>query len=120
MPTSLRLPEDIETRLAGFGARTGLSKSALIVRSIQEFLARNAAPSSLQIYEEAMRDARNQRSDAKTDVVLTAFDDASEQALQLRPAKLAARQALGKKHATRSERATKALASKRGGSAKSP
>lgn len=105
MPISLRLPADIETRLAGFGSRNGLSKSAVIVRSIQEFLARNATPSSFQIYEEVMGASNNQRSDVKPDLAR----EASEQ----RPTKLAARQALRNKHAERSERATKALATKR-------
>ena len=102
MPTSLRLPADIETRLAGFGSRTGLSKSAVIVRSIQEFLARNATPSSFQIYEEAMGDAKNARGDIKTDLAR----EASEQ----RPTKLATRQVLRNKHAERSQRAANALA----------
>lgn len=99
---SLRLPADLETRLAGFGSRTGLSKSAVIVRSIQEFLARNATPTSFQIYEEVMGDAGNQRGDVKTDLVR----EASEQ----RSTKLATRQVLRNKHAGRSERATNALA----------
>jgi predicted DNA-binding protein len=112
MPISIRLPADIETRLAGFGSRTGLSKSAVIVRSIQEFLARNAAPSSLQIYEEAMQASKLQRSDPKTGL-------ASEASAQ-RTGKLAMRQALRKKHNERSQRATNALAAKRGSPAKSP
>ncbi len=49
MPISLRLPPDIETRIAGFGSRAGLTKSAVIVRSIEEFLARHAQPSSQRI-----------------------------------------------------------------------
>lgn len=49
IPISLRLPPDIETRIAGFGSRAGLTKSAVIVRSIEEFLARHAQPSSQRI-----------------------------------------------------------------------
>ncbi len=41
MPMSLRLPADIETQIASFAARTGLTKSAVIVRSIQSFLAQH-------------------------------------------------------------------------------
>ena len=55
MPMSLRLPAETETMIADFGARHGLSKTAVIVRSIQEFLATHAQPSSLQVYEQAMR-----------------------------------------------------------------
>ena len=56
MPISLRLPVETESMIADFGARNGLSKTAVIVRSIQEFLATHAQPSSLQIYEQAMRE----------------------------------------------------------------
>ena len=111
MPISIRLPTDIEARLAGFGSRTGLSKSAVIVRSIQEFLARNAAPSSLQIYEDVMAGSKQKRGDVTSSDVKT--DLASEASAQ-RPGKLAMRQTLRNKHTERSQRATKALAAKRG------
>lgn len=95
MPISLRLPADIESRIAGFGARQGMSKSAVIVRSIQEFLVRHAQPTSFQIYEDVMRDgakanARNQRSDA------------GREAAEKRPEKIAVRDAIRRKHAARS------------------
>ena len=98
MPISLRLPADIETRIAGFGARQGMSKTAVIVRSIQEFLARHAQPTSFQIYEDAMRDgakanARNQRSDTR------------REAAEKRPEKIAVRDVIRRKHAARSGRA---------------
>ena len=117
MPTSLRLPTDIETRLAGFGSRTGLSKSAVIVRSIQEFLARNAAPSSLQIYEDVMQGAKHARDDGtRSDLKADAASESPKQ----RPGKLAMRQTLRNKHDERSKRATNALAAKRGSPAKPP
>ena len=100
MPISLRLPADVETQIAGFSARLGLSKSALIVRSIQEFLANHAQPSSLQIYEEAMRGTQDAPGRAKS-------DEKSETAEQ-RPHKLQARAAIRSKHAQRSERAVQA------------
>jgi predicted transcriptional regulator len=117
MPISLRLPTDLETRIAGFGSRTGLSKSAVIVRSIQEFLARNAAPSSLQIYESAIRDAKHQLGDV---IVGRTNATRSNEELEQRPTKLALRQTLRDKHTERSQRATKALAAKRATKAKSP
>ncbi len=95
MPISLRLPADIEDQIAGFSARQGLSKSAVIVRSIHEFLARNAQPTSLQIYEEAMREGGDESRDAKR--------EAAEQ----RPHKILVRDAIRQKHAVRSARATK-------------
>lgn len=121
MPISVRLPTDIETRLAGFGSRTGLSKSAVIVRSIQEFLARNAAPSSLQIYESAIRDAEQVTKRQLGAVTLdrskaTSVGEKSGQ----RSSKLALRQTLRNKHAERSQRATNALAAKPARAAKSP
>jgi predicted transcriptional regulator len=115
MPISLRLPADIETRIAGFGSRTGLSKSAVIVRSIQEFLARNAAPSSLQIYESAIRNAKQGDNVTVGRVKTTSASEKSEP----RSTKLALRQTLRNKHAERSQRATKALAAKRASTAKS-
>lgn len=105
MPISLRLPADIETRIAGFGARQGMSKSAVIVRSIQEFLTRHAQPTSFQIYQDVMRDgtkanARNQRGDARNQ-----RSDAGREAAEKRPEKIAVRDAIRRKHAARSGRA---------------
>ena len=117
MPTSLRLPIDIETQLAGFGSRAGLSKSAVIVRSIQEFLARNSAPSSLQIYQEVMQADKSPQSEAASGALKTGLFGESSGA---RPAKLAVRQALRNKHAERSQRATNALAAKPADTTKYP
>ena len=99
MPISLRLPIEIEDQIAGFSARQGLSKSAVIVRSIHEFLARNAQPSSFQIYEEVMREGTDKSGDVKRDVKR----EASEQ----RPYKFLVRDAIRQKHDERSARATK-------------
>ena len=102
MPISLRLPADIETRIAGFGARQGMSKSAVIVRSIQEFLARHGQPSSFQVYEGVMRDG-----DAAG--LRTRKSDARREAAEPRPLKLASRAAIRRKLAARSARARRAL-----------
>ena len=102
MPISLRLPADIEARIAGFGARQGLTKSAVIVRSIQEFLARHAQPSSFQVYEAVMRDGDT--ADANTRI-----SDAGRVAAEQRALKLASREAIRRKHAARSRRASQAL-----------
>ena len=96
MPISLRLPSDIEAQIAGFGARHGLSKSAVIVRSIQEFLAHHAHPSSQQIYEEAMRDAQNAAPQVRVSDAR-----AHKQKLQA---------AMQRKHAERSARASEGQA----------
>lgn len=96
MPTSLRLPADIESQIAGFGSRTGLTKSAVIVRSIEEFLARHAEPSSLHIYEEAMRNISSQ-------------PDSQGDTLARSPHKQQVLQSVRRKHAQRSARATSAL-----------
>ena len=90
MPISLRLPTEIEDQIAGFSARQGLSKTAVIVRSIREFLARNTQPSSLQIYEDAMRGGDDASRDAKR--------DAAEQ----RSHKIVVRNTIRQKHAERS------------------
>ena len=99
MPISLRLPVDVETQIAGFGARLGLSKSAVIVRSIQEFLATHAQPTSLQIYEEAMRGSQDTPESTRRDQQI----EAAEQ----RPHKLQIRATIRRKHAQQSEHAAK-------------
>jgi hypothetical protein len=101
MPISLRLPAEVESQIAGFSARQGVSKSALIVRSIQEFLARHAQPTSLEIYQDAMRQAEQTHKDAK------------RKAAEQRPHKALMREAIARKHAQRSERALTALNKRR-------
>jgi hypothetical protein len=101
MPISLRLPADVETQIASFGARLGISKSAVIVRSIQEFLAAHTHPTSLQIYEEAMRTAQDSNRDTEREVV------------EQRPHKLQVRTAIARKHAQRSKAAAQAQTRKR-------
>lgn len=105
MPISLRLPVETESMIADFGARHGLSKTAVIVRSIQEFLAAHARPSSLQIYEQAMRESAVAASAG------TVSDLACEDA-EKRMRKRAIRDAIGRKHALRSARASQALTRK--------
>ena len=97
MPISLRLPVEIESQIAGFGARLGLTKSAVIVRSIEEFLAHHAQPSSLEIYEAAMRAA-------SPESVPAAVVDANG-SRELRAHKLKVRAAIARKHAERSKHA---------------
>ena len=99
MPISLRLPTDIEDQIAGFSARHGISKSAVIVRSIHEFLNRNAQPSSLQIYEEVMAGGADNSSDVAS--------DAKREAAELRPLKIRMREVIRQKHADRSASAAK-------------
>ena len=99
MPISLRLPTEIEDQIAGFSARQGISKSAVIVRSIHEFLNRNAQPSSLQIYEELMAGGADKSGDAKS--------GAKREAAEQRPHKILVRDAIRQKHAERSASAAK-------------
>lgn len=99
MPISLRLPSEVESQIAGFGARAGLSKSAVIVRSIQEFLARHAEPSSQQIYQQVMQEAQEKGGDAKADLL--------RESLEQRTLKQQVRKAIRSKHALRSARAAK-------------
>ncbi len=105
MPISLRLPVETETMIADFGARHGLSKTAVIVRSIQEFLAAHAQPSSLQIYEGAMRESAVAAS-------ASALSDAARDNAEKRSRKLAVREAIRHKHTLRSARAKQALATR--------
>ena len=72
----------------------------MIVRSIHEFLARKALPSSFQIYEEVMREGVDESRDSKR--------EAAEQ----RPHKILVRDATRQKHAERSGRATQASKAK--------
>jgi hypothetical protein len=100
MPISLRLPVDVETQIAGFGARQGLTKSAVIVRSIQEYLAKHAQPSSFEIYEDVMQGTAGN----------TVQKDALREAAEQRPLKQQVRDAIRRKHAERSKRAAQAAA----------
>ena len=99
MPISVRLPADIEARIAGFGARHGLTKSAVIVRSLQEFLSRHAQPSSFQVYEDVMRNGDTADAKARS-------SDSRRAAAERRPLKLAGGKAIRRKHAARSARAS--------------
>lgn len=105
MPISLRLPTDVEAQIAGYGLRTGLTKSAVIVRSIQEFLARHAEPSSFQIYQEVMEG---------TDLAGAAEEGPGTVALAQSPHKGQFSEAIRNKHAERSQRASRALANRSG------
>lgn len=104
MPISLRLSTDIEDQIAGFSARQGLSKSAVIVRSIHEFLARNAQPSSFQIYEEVMREGVDESGDVN--------NDRKREAAEQRPHKILVRDAIRQKYAKRSASVAKARQAK--------
>ena len=102
MPISIRLPADVEARIARFAGLQGLPISAIVVRSIREFLDRHAQPSSFEIYEGVMRDcAREEAESLRT--------GARRESAEERPLKLASREAIRRKHAARS-----ALASQKG------
>ena len=55
MPISLRLPLRVEEQIAEYSVRQGISKSAVIVRSVEAFLAEHARPSAYQLYLDAMQ-----------------------------------------------------------------
>ena len=69
---------------------------------------KHAPPSSLQVYEEVMREAEGPH------------DDAKHEALEQRPLKLQVRKAIRRKHAKRAERASQTLATRRDITRKSP
>ena len=99
MPISIRQPADVEARIARFAARQGISKSAIVLRSIREFLDRHAQPSSFQIYEAVMRDCAMEAA-GRLHV------DARRESAERRPLKLASRAAIHRKHAARAARAS--------------
>ena len=101
MPISLRLPIEIEGQITAFAARRGLTKSAVIVRSIEEFLAHHAQPSSLEIYAAAMQ-ASAANSLHREAVAVYSTNEA-------RPHKLKVRAVIARKHAARSRRALAAF-----------
>jgi hypothetical protein len=90
MRTSVHLPSKLESQVADYCNRHGVSKSDIVLRSIQEFLLRHAQPSSLEIYNEVMRDDPDPERDGKR--------EAAEQ----RPHKLEIRSAFRRKLATES------------------
>lgn len=102
MPISLRLPLKVEQQIAEYGARQGLTKSAVIVRSIETFLAEHAEPNAYQLYLDVMQEAAADVPTAKHE----------RRAGVERPHKLAIQKAMQKKHAERSARAAQALKAK--------
>ena len=62
---------------------------------------KHTPPSSLQVYEEVMREAEGPH------------DDAKHEALERRPRKLQVRKAIRRKHAERAERVSQPLATRR-------
>ena len=101
MPLSLRLPAEVGSQIASYSARSGLSKSAVIVRSIEEFLAKNAQPSAYQLYLDAMASMQPDNAPSTTSALRKNAPDH----------KLAIQKALQRKHKDRSARAVKALQS---------
>ena len=99
MPVSLRLPLKVEQQIAEYGVRQGLTKSAVIVRSIEAFLAAHAQPNAYQLYLDAMQEAQSP-------------PQARRGAGETRPHKLAIQKAMRKKHLVRSARAVQALKAK--------
>ena len=98
MPISLRIPIQIETQIADYSSRCGISKSAVIVRSIEEFLSKHAQPSAYQVYLDVMKAADKEPVKQK-------------RAPEQRGHKLAVQKALRRKNAERSARAQSALKS---------
>ena len=96
MPISLRLPVDVDGQIASYSARLGLSKSAVIMRSIEEFLAKNAQPSAYQLYLDAMASAPTPATPSAKGKALDGH-------------KLAVQKALQRKHKERTGRAAQAL-----------
>jgi hypothetical protein len=97
MPLSLRLPNLLESELAQYSARAGISKSAAIVRSIEEFMARHAQPNAHELYLQTLP-----TGEAPSGLAAKPADP--------RPRKQAFRDAMQAKQAARLERSRKPLA----------
>ena len=96
MPLSLRLPAPLESQIVDYALRAGVNKTTVIVKSVQEFLARNAQPSAFELYEDVMRSA------APSSTELAAGQNLTHDAKAQRPHKLQVREAMRRKHAQRS------------------
>jgi predicted DNA-binding protein len=99
MSLSLRLSTALESEIVAYSTRTGLSKSAVIVRSIEAFLRSHAQPSAFDLYEEAMRSVSSA--------------DQSGDLQDARPHKQAIQAAVRRKHADRSARALRTASAAR-------
>ena len=102
MPLSLRLPAQIESEIAAFSTRHKTSKSAVILRSIREFLTAHAQPSSQAIYGEEMQ-AAVRRAQAGVPPRVDA-----------RPHKIQYAQLMAGKHARRTGQPVKRMAARTG------
>jgi hypothetical protein len=96
MPISLRLPLNLETEVAERCEREGVSKTALVVRSIEDYLQRTRAPSAFELFEQAMSAA---------DVALAQRDAELARVRAARPHKRAVVAAIQAKRASRAGRA---------------
>ena len=100
MPLSLRLPAPLESQIVDYALRAGVNKTTVIVKSVQEFLARNAQPSAFKLYEDVMRGAAPSSTELAADQHLA--QDLAHDAKEQRPHKLQVREAMRRKHAQRS------------------
>ena len=102
MPLSLRLPADIESEIAAFGARHKVSKSSVIVRSIREFLVLHAQPSPQEMYRQEMQAAAKR---ALTDGARRQATKGGTARIEVRPHKIKFQQLMREKHARRTGQA---------------
>ena len=104
VPLSLRLPAPLESQIVDYALRAGVNKTTVIVKSVQEFLARNAQPSAFKLYEDVMRSAAPSSTELATDQHLAPHlaPDLAHGAKEQRPHKLQVREAMRGKHAQRS------------------
>jgi uncharacterized protein HemY len=51
MPLSIRLKPALEQRVAEYAVRNGKSKSAVIAKSVEEYLERNSGPELYALYQ---------------------------------------------------------------------
>jgi hypothetical protein len=66
MALSLRLPVALESEIVAHSVRTGSSKSAVILRSIEAYLRSNAQPSAFALYEAEMQSVSEVEAAAAT------------------------------------------------------
>jgi hypothetical protein len=95
MALSLRLPSDIEQMIVAYSASEGISKSAVIMKSIRDFFERQKPqPTAYDIYLQVM-------AESKAEQAKNCKEDWYQIDKETRPHKIAIHKAMQAKHARR-------------------
>ena len=106
MPLSLRLPQSVEDELSEMSVRLGVTKTAVVMQSIREFLKLHARPSAQQIYSEIMAELDHREKLTKQLPTSDVNRKLERTSKVPRPHKVRVREAIAKAHLVQRSRTT--------------